>query len=589
MIKPLCLVRNHLRGNYYQVSNYYLTSELYIVIGDYGRFIVSSVEIKPGSLDEKMCLQPLLSRFWPLSLNHASFIFRSMSVGSLLDFNSGQEDRRLELLEEKGVKRKVETAPSETSITKAPPKKKEIISKQPPSLETTELSSTSTASPGNQLPSEPLAAEAEVAETAALPHVDEAAAALPEEAAALPVAEAQKPASSDGAKAATDPTPDSGISSDKPTRKSVKTVKKKVTKDGAEVKRKKSESSPTEENKSVEEKEKVVKKESRASEPREELGKEIKREGSTRRSRGNLKLILKKEREKSEPPATPDEGPTKPMERRKSKIFETAEKFMSPEPKSPTVEKPKKVFIPGVKVSDFAKAFERKSSIPTPTPVLKSSPSKKTVPKPDNKPDSKEETPVEEDKTSETPVVSEPGKEPTMTPINDEKLTKMKESARSVIANALVEEERKKLKKQILKPPVPRTKTEENVNTLDERKKSLTLQIGKEKATVELHSPENTRFLFEPDKVSGDANKENGEGPKEKKTAKVNITLKSNTLPRRTSKAEIQLASPGAGAGAYRTEVEHRVGDAAAAARGFRTQRSEVAFPVSAANKPLRY
>jgi hypothetical protein len=78
---------------------------------------------------------------------------------------------------------------------------------------------------------------------------------------------------------------------------------------------------------------------------------------------------------------------TKPVERRRSKIFENADKFNiflgGSDLKSPTTEKPKKVFIPGVKVSDYKQAFERRSSLSSaslPTPV-KNSPSKKAVEK----------------------------------------------------------------------------------------------------------------------------------------------------------------------------------------------------------------
>ena len=78
-------------------------------------------------------------------------------------------------------------------------------------------------------------------------------------------------------------------------------------------------------------------------------------------------------------------SPTKHVERRRSKIFENAEKFniflSGSDPKSPTTEKPKKVFIPGVKVSDYKQAFERRSSLSStslPVPVKNSS-SKKAV------------------------------------------------------------------------------------------------------------------------------------------------------------------------------------------------------------------
>jgi hypothetical protein len=77
-------------------------------------------------------------------------------------------------------------------------------------------------------------------------------------------------------------------------------------------------------------------------------------------------------------------SPTKPVERRRSKIFENGDKFNiflnGSDSKSPTTEKPKKVFIPGVKVSDYKQAFERRSSLSSTLPVpIKNSSSKKTV------------------------------------------------------------------------------------------------------------------------------------------------------------------------------------------------------------------
>lgn len=51
-------------------------------------------------------------------------------------------------------------------------------------------------------------------------------------------------------------------------------------------------------------------------------------------------------------------------ERRKSRILETAEKFQPPPPVTPTVEKPKKLSIPGVSVGSFKKEFERKAINP---------------------------------------------------------------------------------------------------------------------------------------------------------------------------------------------------------------------------------
>jgi hypothetical protein len=77
-------------------------------------------------------------------------------------------------------------------------------------------------------------------------------------------------------------------------------------------------------------------------------------------------------------------SPTKPVERRRSKIFENGDKFniflSGSDSKSPSTEKPKKVFIPGVKVSDYKQAFERRSSLSSTLPVpVKNSSSKKVV------------------------------------------------------------------------------------------------------------------------------------------------------------------------------------------------------------------
>lgn len=61
----------------------------------------------------------------------------------------------------------------------------------------------------------------------------------------------------------------------------------------------------------------------------------------------------------------PDEN--RSTERRRSRIFEAAEKFQSLN--SPTSEKPKKIVIPGVSVGNFKKEFERKASL-TSSPVI---------------------------------------------------------------------------------------------------------------------------------------------------------------------------------------------------------------------------
>jgi len=57
----------------------------------------------------------------------------------------------------------------------------------------------------------------------------------------------------------------------------------------------------------------------------------------------------------------------KPVERRRSKIFETAEKFNQLSSTAEN-EKPKKIFIPGVNVGGAKRAFERKASLSAITP-----------------------------------------------------------------------------------------------------------------------------------------------------------------------------------------------------------------------------
>lgn len=92
---------------------------------------------------------------------------------------------------------------------------------------------------------------------------------------------------------------------------------------------------------------------------------------------------------KSVPPAVSDkcdekqpdeEKPTKPMERRKSKIFETAEKFNKiSTPDTQPKPQPKKMILPGVKVSDAKKAYERRSSLASSTSLIRGSSSRRSL------------------------------------------------------------------------------------------------------------------------------------------------------------------------------------------------------------------
>lgn len=74
-----------------------------------------------------------------------------------------------------------------------------------------------------------------------------------------------------------------------------------------------------------------------------------------------------------------EEIPTKPIERRRSKIFETAEKFNNIAAKEPVKTPIKKVILPGVKVSDAKKAYERRSSLVNSSTILRASSSRKSI------------------------------------------------------------------------------------------------------------------------------------------------------------------------------------------------------------------
>lgn len=75
-----------------------------------------------------------------------------------------------------------------------------------------------------------------------------------------------------------------------------------------------------------------------------------------------------------------EEKPTKPMERRKSKIFETAEKFNKINtPDTQPKPQPKKMILPGVKVSDAKKAYERRSSLASSTSLIRGSSSRRSL------------------------------------------------------------------------------------------------------------------------------------------------------------------------------------------------------------------
>ncbi|KAJ8870586.1 hypothetical protein PR048_029609 [Dryococelus australis] len=334
--------------------------------------------------------------------------------------------------------------------------------------------------------------------------------------------------------------------------------------------------------------------------------------------------------------STPEDlaSPTRTVERRRSKIFETAEKFnhLLSGGSEPAGAKPKKVFIPGVKVSDAKQAFERKSSIsgpsvPSPGPVKSatvkkvaepvvngSSPVSSEVceaanPAPctaDAAEDVKVSKPQDTVKsvTKNEPGESQVGKTSELVyesetmvngknnladaenedevelklvpalPIKDksseqeEARIKKLREAREIISNAITEENKKDIG-DIMKRIAPGRPPVPAIKT-----KSVA-GSGPTSPTSQL--PEKK---IEPEK--------NDTTSPEKKSSKVEIILKSATLPRRkTSKAEIKLDYPNGKVPPveFRTEVAQMVGGATLPMmpNRLKTQRSEVAFPVAAA------
>ncbi|XP_020277778.1 uncharacterized protein LOC109851776 isoform X2 [Pseudomyrmex gracilis] len=267
-------------------------------------------------------------------------------------------------------------------------------------------------------------------------------------------------------------------------------------------------------------------------------------------------------------------APTKPVERRRSKIFETAEKFNQLASNTEN-EKPKKIFIPGVNVGGAKRAFERKaslSSIPTPPPV-KANASKVIIDVPTDKKS-------EKDEQKQTAKSQEAAEE------KSDKRDEAKKRAVDIITGAIG---KPPMQKKINgSPPI-------SPLSPDSKKLGLKIQVAPNdvrSATVSVSTPTETKFAFDTKPTPPEAtittdmtSAEKAQSEEEPKnlSSKMEITLKSATLPRRkTSKAEITLSgvkSPEPVA--FKSEVEAKI-DAFQPLK-LRTQRSEVAFPVAAA------
>lgn len=174
--------------------------------------------------------------------------------------------------------------------------------------------------------------------------------------------------------------------------------------------------------------------------------------------------------------------PAKPVERRRSKIFETAEKFNQLASTAES-EKPKKIFIPGVNVGGAKRAFERKASLSSITspPPAKTSASKVIIDVPT---ESKKNEKDEKQTTSEqTTAVDDK---------SDNKRDEAKKRAVDIITGA------------IGKPPMQRKPMNGSPpispQNSDSKKLGLKIQVAPNdvrSATVSISTPVETKFAFD--------------------------------------------------------------------------------------------
>lgn len=159
---------------------------------------------------------------------------------------------------------------------------------------------------------------------------------------------------------------------------------------------------------------------------------------------------------------------SKPVERRKSRIYEQAEKFQNliaaSDSKSAIGDKPKKVVLPGVSVDGYKKEFERKASLTSSTPLK----FKGGIPKRisiDKQPS------LEQENQNEKPEVSEKKVEPSSAPeqskrevtndipssVHEKERKEQVKNAVNIISSALDKEGARKSKSRpcIRKPPIP--------------------------------------------------------------------------------------------------------------------------------------
>ncbi|XP_071875837.1 nuak family kinase 1 isoform X3 [Bombus fervidus] len=295
----------------------------------------------------------------------------------------------------------------------------------------------------------------------------------------------------------------------------------------------------------------------------------------------------------------PRDAAGKTFERRRSKIFETAEKF-NQMASNVENEKPKKIFIPGVNVGGAKRVFERKaslSSIVTPPPT-KCVASKMIIDVPTTDAKRNENS---NDKTKPTRIEREEQEQQEQGEENEEEEKKKEEAKKraiDIISGA------------IGKPPMQRRiNGSPPISPSSQEPKKLPSKISvgtndSRSATQSLTTtPTETNFSFDEktadadgratvsteafDNDNDDGDNDDDEPEEPKMSSKMEITLKSATLPRprKTSKAEISVTSTKPYKAqvpfAFKSELEAKID--AFQPQKLRTQRSEVAFPVAAA------
>ncbi|KAF2885659.1 hypothetical protein ILUMI_20510 [Ignelater luminosus] len=363
-------------------------------------------------------------------------------------------------------------------------------------------------------------------------------------------------------------------------KENIKEVSKEIkAEDKLEEKQKQEQSKIPAKRKSVKKKVLTDKNENSSSKPEQAAAPTEKMEKKQAETNEQQKVENKAETEEAAQP------PSKPVERRRSRIFETAEKFQNMisanENKSGINEKPKKIVIPGVSVGGYKKEFERKASLTGPVknnlikkPSTDQEEQTETIP-PSEKVAAPEVTKEEAKPTNEndknksvTPTENQPAPE-------NERRTQV-QNAVNIISNALDKDGTRKSKSRpcmTRKPPVPfgssGRSASGSIPTTPQSPPTSSPQ-AKEPSSPSVHGSTPAQVIEQIKE----------EVPEENKTSSAEITLKSATLPRRkTTKAEIKLdyPAPKPATMGFKTEMAHHV----EGPPKLPTQRSEVTFPIS--------